>query len=128
VCAYAIDVVAPGGNVLLGCRTVVVPGGSPIGAFDAVVADGGTITASGWALDPDTTASIPVHVYVDGVGMSVTADRARPDVAAAFPAYGPARGWAAAKAVGPGSHEVCAYAINVGVGGTTFLGCRTIVT
>ena len=47
----------------------------------------------GWAFDPDTSASIPVHVYVDGSGYVLTASGDRPDVGSFFPGYGNAHGY-----------------------------------
>ena len=48
----------------------------------------------GWAIDPDTTAPLTVHVYVDGVwaGQS-TAGVARPDVGNAYPGFGSGHGF-----------------------------------
>ena len=66
--------------------TVAAPvesGRQPIGNLEAVTGGVGQIDVAGWALDPDTTASIPVHVYVDGAGVPYVADKQRPDVAAA---------------------------------------------
>jgi len=132
VCTYAINNGA-GGNSLLGCSTVVVQGSvteqqrAPIGNFEAATATGGQITAAGWALDPDTVAPIPVHVYVDGAGTPFTADRTRDDIARAYPAYGSSHGFSATVSAAPGTHSVCVYAINNGAGGHTLLGCRTVV-
>nr|WP_249420023.1 S8 family serine peptidase [Rhabdothermincola salaria] len=126
VCAYAINV-GSGGNSLLGCRTVVVPSGSPFGSLDVVSAGPGSVRVAGWALDPDTAASIPVHVYVGGRGTALTADRTRSDVGAAYPGYGSAHGFSRTLSASPGAQRVCAYAINVGRGSTTLLGCRTVV-
>ena len=127
VCAYGINV-GQGDNALLGCRTVVVPGGAPIGSLDTVSAAPGAVNAAGWAIDPDTALPIAVHLYVDGNGMATTANGNRPDVGAAFPDYGPAHGWSASMPASPGLHNVCAYGINVGQGGTNpLLGCRPVV-
>ncbi|WP_437674485.1 twin-arginine translocation signal domain-containing protein [Sorangium sp. So ce131] len=41
---------------------------TPIGWFDAI--DPGTGVASGWAADPDTPASVGVHFYASGPGIS----------------------------------------------------------
>lgn len=43
-----------------------LPSGGPIGRVEAVVAAPGSVTASGWAIDPDTTGPIIVQMYVDG--------------------------------------------------------------
>ncbi|MEH3088047.1 MAG: hypothetical protein PGN24_00115 [Microbacterium arborescens] len=131
VCAYAIND-GVGGNVLLGCKTVVRQavtdlGRAPIGSFEGVIVDGRSARAVGWALDPDTTASIPVHIYVGDTGRAYTASFRRPDVAAAFPGFGAAHGFDEKITLSSGRNEVCAYAINSGAGGNTLLGCRTVV-
>lgn len=109
----------------LGCRQVEVPGGSPIGTIDAVSVRPGAVVVSGWAIDPDVAGPIDVHVYVDSVGVAVRADGSRPDVGAVFPAYGPAHGYTA-EIPARGTVRVCAYGINVGIGSTTALGCRSV--
>jgi GH25 family lysozyme M1 (1,4-beta-N-acetylmuramidase) len=126
VCAYGIDV---GGSVnnLIGCRTVLVLPNSPIGTVDVARPVIGGIQVAGWAIDPDTSTSIPVHVYVDNTLTGLTADGPRPDVAAAFPGYGPAHGYSRVVPASPGTHTVCAYGINtVAPGGNSQLGCRTV--
>jgi len=116
-----------GSNQLLGCRNVVVPGGSPIGALDAVTRVGGSVVVSGWAIDPDTAASIAVHVYVGSVGTAIAADQRRPDVAAAFPGYGELHGFTATLPAAAGAVNVCVYAIETkGAGSHQLLGCRTV--
>jgi hypothetical protein len=83
---------------------------------------------AGWAADPDTGSSIPVHVYVDGAFHSVVADQRREDVAAVHPSFGPDRGFVGVIGATPGPHSVCAYAINDNlVGPHRPLGCRTVV-
>lgn len=103
--------------------------GNPFGSFDGASLAPGTVTVGGWAIDPDTVGSINVHLYVDGRwGGSVTANGARPDVGAAYPGFGANHGFHATIPVGPGAHEVCAYAINTGSGTTNpLLGCRTVI-
>ncbi len=102
----------------------------PIGALDGVTArPDGSARVTGWAIDPDTSDPIDVHLYVDGVGAaSVRAATDRPDVAAAVPGYGANHGYDTVIGVGVGTHEVCAYAINVGPFGTTnpLIGCRSV--
>lgn len=126
VCAYAINV-GSGGNTLLGCRTVTVPGGQPFGSVDVIGRTGSGISVAGWAIDPDTTASIPVHVYVGSAGYVLEGSQLRPDVGGVFPAYGPYHGFSAVLPDPGGSPTVCAYAINTtGAGGSRLLGCRTL--
>ena len=57
---------------------------APIGAADFVRGGNNVIALAGWALDPDTTGSIQVHAYVDGVGTPLIAAGSRPDIGAAF--------------------------------------------
>jgi hypothetical protein len=110
----------------LGCRTVTVPGGSPVGSLDSVRSVPGGVSVGGWAIDPDTGAPIAVHVYVGSTGSAIRADGERPDVGAAYPDYGAAHGFNATLKALAGSNQVCAYAINTGVGSNTLLGCRTV--
>ncbi len=130
VCVYAINDGA-GGNVQLGCRSVVAssapdPGRAPIGNLEAVRVSGRTATAIGWALDPDTSEPIRVHLYVGNSGTALTADLSRPDVAAAYPRLGDRHGFSKALPLPAGTSEVCAYAINDGAGGNTLVGCKTV--
>lgn len=124
VCLYAID--SNGGtNVLLGCRTVTVVNDSPIGAIDLVQPGAGTLRVVGWALDPDLTTSIAVHVYVDGTATAVLAAAgSRPDVATAF-GRGPNHGFDSTFAAAAGAHNVCLYGIDGNGGTNALIGCRT---
>lgn len=133
ICVYAINTGPGNVNPLIACRTVDVPGTGlvesgrpPIGNAESVTVLDGTISIAGWALDPDTAASIPVHVYVDGVGAAYTADRERPDVARIYPLHGSKHGFAERIAAGAGAHDVCIFAINTGSGGHTLLACRAV--
>ena len=103
-------------------------GRAPFGVVDSVTPSASGFSIAGWAIDPDTAASIRVHVYVDGVAIvNAVSDKVRVDVAAAYPGYGANHGYAETIATAPGSHSVCAYAINAGPGpGNTALGCHTI--
>ena len=106
---------------------VIVPGGSPYrqprrGPGRArrrarSAAGRSTLTPS---------APIAVHVYVDGEGVATIADASRSDVGAAFRPTAPAHGFGATVGATPGLHTVCAYGINVGLGGNSLLGCRTV--
>jgi hypothetical protein len=105
---------------------VSVPTGPPFGNVDRVAAGVGSVSVSGWAIDPDTAASIQVQVVVDGDATVVTADGSRPDVGAVYGGYGPAHGWSLEVAVGTGVHSVCAYGLNAGPGRDAALGCRSV--
>jgi hypothetical protein len=127
VCAYAINTASGTSNPSLGCRTVVP---DPVGSVDRVFSPAsGVLSVGGWAADPDTTAPIDVHLYVDGVWTrATTANQARPDVQAVHPGAGPAHGFEFTVGALPGgTHRACVYAINVGPGTTNpLLGCRTV--
>lgn len=101
--------------------------GFPTGALDGVSAWWHAVLVTGWALDPDTAAPDVVSVTVDGGATTATAAVTRPDISAAFPFYGAARGYDTTVTAGAGSHRVCVYAINVaGPGSNTTLGCRAV--
>jgi spore germination protein YaaH len=133
VCVYGLNTGPGESNPVLGCKTVTVPSANPIGHLESVVGGKGSLTAAGWALDPDTASSIEVALYVDGVfALQQTAAGDRPDIAAAYPGFGAAHGFslpvtlAAGKA---GKHTVCAFGINTGHGDTnTELGCKSVTT
>jgi hypothetical protein len=121
VCAYGIDVGA-GANSQLGCRLVQLAQ-SPFGWIDGIARVGGQVRVDGWAIDPTSATSIDVHLYASsGSAMATTGSVVRLDVAAAFPGYGAAHGFGATLTAAPGA-RVCAYGINVGVGGNSLLGC-----
>jgi hypothetical protein len=128
---HQVCVSATGGRgqaVTLGCRSVTIKR-SPIGNHEMTAQHGpGRIRVTGWALDPDTTAPIDVHVYIDGRwGGAVLANQSRPDVGAAFPAWGADHGWSITLDAGGGPHQVCAYGINVGPGSSNpLLSCRSV--
>ncbi|MGY1807353.1 hypothetical protein ACI8AF_08275 [Blastococcus sp. SYSU D00669] len=126
-CVYAVNVGQGSTDPLLGCRDVNV-GVPPIGHLDEAVVSSFQARVQGWALDPDTSAPIDVHVLVDGrLAATVTASGDRPDIGAAFPATGPAHGFTATVPVAAGRHTICAYAVNVlGGNGTPGLGCYAV--
>jgi hypothetical protein len=125
VCVYAINTPA-GTNPTIGCRNVVVSNATPIGSLESVASGINSFTVSGWALDPDTTSSIRVHVYVDGhAALSLAATGSRSDVGRVF-AKGDNHGFSATLGAVPGTHKVCAYAINTPAGTNPVFGCRNV--
>ena len=128
LCTYAINVGSGTTNPRLGCRTVSVQGGIPIGNLEAVDPGFASGRVQGWAVDPDTSGPVDVHVYVDGAWAAATrAGVDRPYVAGALPLAGSRHGFAVDVAMSPGTHQVCTYAINVGAGASNpQLGCRTV--
>jgi len=126
VCVYGFNQ-GGGSNVLLACRQVTVPGGSPFGSLDAVVRTANGVVVAGWAIDPDTSASIPVHVYVGPVGTAIIANGWRADVGSLFSGYGNSHGFWASLAAPNTPVQVCVYAVEAaGSGGNQLLGCRTV--
>jgi hypothetical protein len=101
---------------------------TPFGHVDQVVQTPDGFHVQGWAIDPDTTASIHVDVYVDGHDAKrLTANGARADIGRKYPSSGPNHGYSANLAVTAGTHKVCIYAINTGAGSVNpQLGCVTI--
>ena len=124
VCVYAINTPA-GDNPALKCATVTVANAEPIGRVDSISTTISSISVAGWALDPDTSDPITVHVYVDGAPRAIAADASRPDVAAAF-GHGDRHGFATTVPVGVGNHAVCVYAINTPAGDNPTLECTTV--
>jgi hypothetical protein len=126
VCAYAISVGDGGYNPGLGCYLVQVSS-TPFGFIDQIVRVPGGLRVTGWALDQDVVDPIDVHVYADGSGIATTASLPRPDVAAAYPGYGPNHGFAVTVPTFEGLRNVCAYAISVGDSGDNGgLGCYLV--
>jgi hypothetical protein len=125
VCVFAIN--APAGpNPSLGCKNVVVYNKAPLGSLDLVSSGMDSFTVRGWALDPDTTASINVHVYVDGVAaQSITASISRPDVGRLF-GKGDNHGFTGTIRASYGPHRICVYAIDASGGASTPVRCATV--
>ncbi len=123
LCVYGINVAA-GGNALIGCRWVMNTT-DPWSSLDRVERRGDTIALAGWATDPDTKGTVPLHIYLDGALVSLgNADLARADLSAGFPGYGEHHGFDLDVAVSRSRHTVCVYAINLGPGHNTLVGCR----
>jgi hypothetical protein len=100
---------------------------NPFGALDGVRAKVGSAAITGWAIDPNTSSPVDVHVYVDGGPFAVVnANSPRPDIGQAVPGYGPNHGFRADLALPSGTHTVCAYGINTGPGTNTTLGCKNV--
>ncbi|HZY00374.1 MAG TPA: N-acetylmuramoyl-L-alanine amidase [Dermatophilaceae bacterium] len=125
VCVYGINT-GPGTSTKLGCRAVTVSS-NPFGAIDAVNAGPQSVTAGGWAIDPDTSAPIIVQMYIDSRANAMTwANQSRTDVGAVYPASGPNHGYNLKMATTAGTHTVCLYGINTGPGTSVQFGCRAV--
>ena len=126
ICLFAINDGA-GGNTALGCKTITVPSTAPVGWFDSATATSTGVSVRGWALDPTTSASINVHLYVNGAfSQGFAASDTRSDVGSMFPALGAQHGFSSTIALDGGRHTVCAYALNVAGSQSTSLGCRSV--
>ncbi|MGS0683561.1 transglycosylase family protein [Nakamurella sp. GG22] len=124
VCAYGIDLTGDG-NPKLRCATVMTRY-PPIGSFDKLTASGLTGSVGGWVLDPNSSStSIRVHVYVNGRGYSLTADRLRADVNRVHAVSG-SHGFLKQVPLLAGANKVCVYAIGVTAGNNTLVSCRTV--
>ncbi len=82
----------------------------------------------GWAIDPDISEPIEVHVWSEdrflGAGL---ADRPRFDVAVTYPAFGAVHGFDLTVDAPAGLRGVCVYAVNrAGAGVNPALGCRPV--
>lgn len=102
---------------------------NPIGPLDLVTwPQKGSVRVAGWTADWDApTTALKVYTYVDGkLANSITANRSRSDVAAAWPELGAKHGFDVTFAVTPGQRRVCVTAVNVGAGKNKSLGCRDI--
>ncbi len=128
ICVYGINTGAGTVNSQLGCKTETVISNAPHGSVEAASGNAGVLSVSGWALDPDTTNSIDVHVYVDGkfTGRTV-ASNSRPDVAKVYPGWGTSHGFSTSVDVAGGVRTVCVYGINAGLGTVnSLLGCKIV--
>ncbi|MSW63698.1 MAG: hypothetical protein F2825_02275, partial [Actinobacteria bacterium] len=127
VCAYGINVGAPAANPSLGCVTVDTRG-LPYGNVEFLSVDEGAAQITGWAIDPDSSAPVDIHVYVNGALAAYgPANLTRTDVAAAHPGAGSARGFSMRAGLQPGDNQVCVYAINVPMPAMNpSLLCRTV--
>lgn len=120
VCVYAIDRTGEP-NRLLGCRTVTVgptgtggsaSGDSPIGWLDSASLVEGGVQIRGWGLDPNTTDSIGIHVYVNGSYHSgFRAVEPRGDVAKVY-GLGNLHGFNEKISLYSGWHSICVYGID----------------
>jgi hypothetical protein len=128
LCATVVNVLQ-GGDRSLGCRTITVFGPDPNGRVNSTVLGPGFARVTGWVLDRDSVAPVTVNVLVNGKkAATASASQARPDVLAAYPAYGSARGYVVDVPLPAGTPQVCVEAVNIGAGQNVTLGCSTVTT
>lgn len=102
---------------------------SPVGAWESSQVTISRTTLTGWTFDPITADPILVHLYINGGwGGQWLANTPRTDIAAAYPSYGPNHGFSVSFDTGQGDFQACLYAINVGSGTNTMLGCKMLST
>jgi hypothetical protein len=125
LCVYGINR-GTGHNSTLGCPVVSVSG-NPLGRIDTAAVSNGVATVDGWAYDYDQPASsIRVVLYLNGrLAAYRLTDRTRTDVNTAQGISG-THGYAFSVPVARGTNQLCMYAINVGAGSNSQLGCRSV--
>ncbi|HET6209142.1 MAG TPA: hypothetical protein VFD94_02105, partial [Jatrophihabitans sp.] len=139
VCSSAANL-SVGNPTTLGCAIVRVgpvpltpaqiAAHSPSGALDSARAESATsLRVTGWASDPDDrNQPLSVVGYLDGnAARTVPAGIARPDLVVAKLA-GPNAGYSFAVPTGAGAHNICLWAVNIGIGNNKFLGCAALST
>jgi hypothetical protein len=128
-----------GGGGALACTSVPSDpalgeaGRNPTGTFDLLELRGNQTRIAGWAIDRDAINGV-VAIYASdnsqwGIVWHTTglANRSRPDVARAFNLAGNFGFDFLVPWTGPGTHEICLTAINIGRGtGNRSLGCRRV--
>ncbi len=98
---------------------------APVANWEQLDTTASSLTVSGWALVRDDPTPLTLVVRVDGRPTTVTADRDRPDIGAAYPAAGGRHGFAVTLEQTPGRHVVCIEVVRPGGTGIVQLGCRT---
>ena len=102
-------------------------GGTPFGAVDAITPSYGHVVVDGWAVSPDWTGPVDVHVYVGPAATATTANLPRPDVNAAYGGFfGDDHGYHLDLPVDGGTYNVCVFAIGLGTAPHAVLGCKVV--
>jgi peptidoglycan hydrolase-like protein with peptidoglycan-binding domain len=103
---------------------------SPFGALELANPALGPTMLTGWAIDADKDTPLDIHFYSDGKLVShVWSNVVRPDITAKYSAFPSAHGFRFPLTLPEGTHEVCAYGINVSgtPGSNSQLGCLPAV-
>jgi glycoside hydrolase-like protein len=110
----------------------------PVGSFDFVASPApGQVRISGWAFDPNAPSkAIGIRAELGGKPGQVAGARhelgpiatyPRADLFVSHPEAGPNHGFDASfPVVGSGRQRICVYALDVGLGSDTRLGCRAV--
>jgi len=99
----------------------------PFGSVDGASVDGADLVVSGWAIPQDGgSAGCDAVISVDLRDVArVPSMDGRPDVGAAYPAFGANRGFSARVPLNYGPHLICVRAIDRANGRQKFLGVTT---
>ncbi|HEV2886014.1 MAG TPA: hypothetical protein VGX49_03820 [Jatrophihabitans sp.] len=136
---YAVVILTQGGsygtaiaNMLTAEARLLMPNGKiasddPFGGVSSWSLHGRYLTVTGWALDPNALSSeLRIFFYVNGKPFTyVQTTVPRGDINAHFHATGN-HGYTKTLMLADGPNLVCAYAINVGAGSNSKLGCRSV--
>lgn len=111
---------------------MLMPGGrisndSPDGSIENIVVYGNRASVHGWAYDPNSAASeVKIVVYINGkLNAYQLTTLARPDINASHLITG-SHGYLVPIQLSDGANNVCVYAINLGAGANSTLGCHSI--
>jgi peptidoglycan hydrolase-like protein with peptidoglycan-binding domain len=119
----------PGAPTSLGCRTASAQH-SPVGALETASSALGVVTVRGWAVDPDSAATLDSALTVNGQPSGVPLTTvARPDIASRFPGMGDQHGVEGTLTLAEGTYQVCLSATNAAgtTGQDAVVGCRSVV-
>ncbi|HEY3438775.1 MAG TPA: hypothetical protein VGK35_13915, partial [Actinotalea sp.] len=125
VCGTAVNV-GLGADQALGCTTGTVKDHSPVGSLDSALAVSTGVRVQGFAADPDTTSPLSVRVTVGGTTTTLAAGVSRSDVPYTYPWAGGSTGFDGVIALSAGTYQVCATAVNSGLGTDKALGCTSV--
>jgi hypothetical protein len=100
----------------------------PFGSMGLVTAGDGTIRVTGWAVANSDYQRAGIRIFLDtDFVYHGVADRERPDVRWAYPAFGLNTGYDVTVKAPPGKRLVCAWGVDRRNGRTALIGMREIV-
>ena len=136
---YAVVILTQGGSygsipgVLTAQARLLMPGGriandDPLGRVDVWKLYGRYLTVTGWAFDPNyTTSGVRIWFHVNGTPTTyVQTTVYRPGVNAHYNITGN-HGFTKTLRLNNGTNNVCAYAMNLGAGHYTRIGCKSVL-
>lgn len=104
-----------------------LPAGTPEGVLSSMATGVGSLTLSGWAVDPDAiSSSVNISIQVDSAWYLLVANQAGDDMSTSYPGAGDQHAFAGTIQVPPGVRTLCVYLGNQGAGTTGSLGCQTV--